>query len=101
MREELKSDVTSSLAYASGWDKIKNHNFKTQASGNEKPRGIGVSPVRTRQNRNLKDSRFVGSACGVGDRLRIHVSGQTQFPLDPQRKILPCIFQNGAAHVGF
>jgi hypothetical protein len=39
MREELKSDVTSSLAYASGWDKIEKRNFKTRERGmhEEKP----------------------------------------------------------------
>jgi hypothetical protein len=33
MREDVASDVTPSLAYASGCDYCENRNFKTHASG--------------------------------------------------------------------
>ncbi len=34
-REELERDVTSSLAYASGWDKIEERNVEASASQDE------------------------------------------------------------------
>ena len=33
MREDVASDVTSFLAYASGWDCYEKRNFKTHAWG--------------------------------------------------------------------